>query len=206
MMMKNYKLAGFLTVTAALLLAACASQMEPAQSAIAGVESAVSGASADAGKYVPDQLSAVQAKLADLKAAFDKKDYKSVLSSAPAVLTEAQGLMAAAALKKETVMKALSGDWTTMAASLPQLVSTVKSRVDMLSKSHHAPAGVDLAAAKSGLADATTLWGKAQAAFSSGNVEEAVNAAKEVKSKAEAAAAALKMTLPAAAPAAPAAG
>ena len=202
MMKKQYKLAGFLTMTAALLLAACASQMEPAQTAIAGIESAISTASADASKYVPDQLSAVQAKLADLKADFDKKDYKAVLAGAPALLSEAQGLLGAAAMKKEEVMKALSADWTGMAASLPQLVATVKSRVDMLSKSKHAPAGVDLAAAKTNLADATTLWGKAQAAFSANNVEEAVNAAREVKAKAEAAAAALKMKLPGAAPAA----
>ena len=202
MMTKQYKLAGFLTMTAVLLLAACASQMEPAQTAIAGIESAISSASADASKYIPDQLSGVQAKLADLKADFDKKDYKAVLAGAPALLSEAQGLLGAAAMKKEAVMKALSADWTGMAASLPQLVATVKSRVDMLSKSHHAPAGVDLAAAKTNLADATTLWGKAQAAFSANNVEEAVNAAKEVKAKAEAAAAALKMKLPGAAPAA----
>ena len=202
MTMRNFKLAGLITVTAALLLAACASQMEPAQTAIAGIEAAITSASADAGKYVPDQLSAVQAKLTDLKAAFDKKDYKSVLAGAPALLSEAQGLLGAAALKKEEVMKAMSAEWTVVAASLPQLVAAVKSRVDTLSKSHHAPAGVDLAAAKTGLADATALWGKAQAAFSSGNVEEAVTAAREVKAKAEAAAAALKMKLPGAAPAA----
>ncbi len=202
MMTNKYKLAGLLTMTAALLLAACASQMEPAQTAIAGIESAISSASTDAAKYVPEQLSGVQAKLADLKGDFDKKDYKAVLASAPALLSEAQALLGAAAMKKEAVMKALSADWTGMAASLPQLVATVKSRVDMLSKSHHAPAGVDLAAAKTSLADATTLWGKAQAAFSANNVEEAVNAAKEVKAKAEAAAAALKMKLPGAAPAA----
>ena len=202
MRMRNFKLAGFVTVTATLLLAACASQMEPAQTAIAGIESAISSASADAGKYVPEQLSPVQAKLTDLKAAFDKKDYKSVLAGAPALLSEAQGLLGAAAMKKEEVMKAMSAEWTGMAASLPPLVSAVKSRVDALSKSHHAPAGMDLAAAKSALADATLLWGKAQAAFSSGNVEEAVTAAREVKAKAEAAAAALKMKLPGAAPAA----
>jgi len=201
MTMKSYKLAGLLTVAAAMLLAACANQMEPAQTAIAGVESAINSASADAGKYVPDQLAAVQGKLADLKASFDKKDYQSVITSAPGVLSEAQGLLAAAAIKKEEVTKALTGEWTGMSASLPQLVSAVKSRVDVLSKSHKVPAGVDLAAAKSGLADATTLWGKAQAAFTSGNVADAVSAAKEVKAKAEAAATALKMKLPGAAPA-----
>jgi hypothetical protein len=66
----------------------------------------------------------------------------------------------------------------------------------VLGKSKHLPAGVDLEAAKSGLADATSLWEKAQAAFTGGNVEDAVNAAKDTKVKAEAAAAALKLTLP----------
>jgi hypothetical protein len=64
------------------------------------------------------------------------------------------------------------------------------------------PAGIDLAAAKSGLADATSLWSKAQAAFSAGNLEEAVSTAKDVKAKAEAAAAALKLDLSKPAPAA----
>jgi hypothetical protein len=196
------KTVGFLAVAAALLLGACANQMEPAKQAIAGIDSAVSAASADAGKYIPDQLASVQAKVADLKAAFDKKDYKAVLAGAPAILSEAQGLLGAAAMKKEEVVKAMSGEWTTLAASLPGLVSAVSSRVAVLSKSKHPPAGVDLAAATSASADATSLWSKAQAAFSAGNVEEAVTAARDVKAKAEAAAAALKLKLPGAAPAA----
>jgi hypothetical protein len=72
----------------------------------------------------------------------------------------------------------------------------VKSRVDVLSKSKKLPEGVDLAAAKTALADATEGWAKAQAASTGGNVEEAVNMAKMVKEKASAAAAALKMAMP----------
>ena len=198
----KHKTVGFLAVTAALLLGACANQMEPAQSALAGIDSAVSAASADAGKYIPDQLSAVQTKLADLKTAFEKKDYAAVLTGAPAILTEAQGLLGAAAMKKDEVVKAMGGEWTTLAATLPGLVYAVTSRVAVLAKSKHLPAGVDLAAATSSSADATSLWSKAQAAFAAGNVEEAVTAARDVKAKAEAAAAALKMVIPGAAPAA----
>jgi len=205
MMIRKYKNFGFMALAATVLLSACANQMEPAQTAIAGIDSAVSAASADAGKYIPDQLASVQAKLADLKASFDKKDYKAVLTGAPAVLTEAQGLLGAAAIKKDEVVKAANASWTGMAASLPGLVAAVSSRVAVLAKSKHPPAGVDVAAAKSASEEATSLWSKAQAAFAAGNVEEAVAAANDVKAKAEAAAAALKMKLPEAAPAAAAA-
>jgi hypothetical protein len=185
-----------------LVLAACANQKEPATAAISGIESAINAASADASKYVPDQLADVQSKFSALKDSFNKQDYKAVVTGAPAVLAAAQGLASAAAAKKEEIVKALTADWTTMAASLPDLVGAVKSRVDILSKSKKVPAGIDLPAAKTGLEEATALWQKAQGAFSSGNIEEAVNTAKEVKAKAEAAAAALKLNLtPAAAPA-----
>jgi hypothetical protein len=185
-----------------LVLAACANQKEPAAAAISGIESAISTASADASKYVPDQLADVQSKFDALKDSFNKQDYKAVVTGAPAVLTAAQGLASAAAAKKEEVLQALNGEWTTLAASLPNLVGAVKSRVDILSKSRKLPAGVDLTAAKSGLEEATSLWTKAQGAFSSGNIDEAVTTAKDVKAKAEAAAAALKLELtPADAPA-----
>lgn len=201
MTIRNTKTVGFLAVAAALLLGACANQMEPAQKAIAGVESAVNAASPDAGKYVPDQLAAVQKKLADLKASFDNKDYATVLSSAPAALSDAQGLLGAAMLKKDEVVKAMSAQWPAMAASLPALVSSVTSRVAAMARNKHPPADVDVNAAKASIADASSLWSKAQAAFAAGNIEEAVNTAKDVKAKAEAAAAAIKMKLPNAAPA-----
>ena len=199
MTIRKYKSVGFIGLAAALLLSACANQMEPAQQAIAGIESAIGAASSDAGKYVPDQLSGVQSKLGELKTAMANKDYKAVLAGAPAVLTEAQGLLGAAAIKKSDVVKAMGTEWTAMAATLPALVGAVTSRIAVLGKSKHLPAGVDLPAAKTGAEEATSLWAKAQGAFAAGNVEEAVTTAKIVKDKAEAAAKALNLALPMAA-------
>jgi hypothetical protein len=179
-----------------VLLAACASQMQPAKQAIDSVESAINAASADAGKYIPDQLAAAQAGLANLKNSFDNKDYKAVIAGAPKVLAEAQALVGIAAAKKEEVMKAMTAEWTSLSASLPQLVAAVQSRLAVLSKSRKPPAGVDVAAAKTAMTDASTMWAQAQSASTAGNMDTAVDAAKKAKEKAEAAATALKMTLP----------
>ncbi|HEV7432862.1 MAG TPA: hypothetical protein VGN77_07455 [Steroidobacteraceae bacterium] len=197
MMMQKNRTFAFMAVAAALLLGACANQMEPAKQAIAGIESAIA-AVPDASKYIPEQLAGVQAKLADLKTAYDNKDYKTVMSGAPAVLSEAQGLMGAAMLKKEAMVKAASAEWPTLAAALPALMTTVTNRVTALGKSKHVPAGVDMAAAKSAADEAAASWTKAQAANTAGDLEGAVASAHDAKAKLEAAAAAMKMTLPAA--------
>ena len=192
---------GFLAVAAAVLLGACVNQMEPAKQAIANIDSAVNAAT-DAAKYVPDQLATVQTKLTDLKTAFDNKDYKTVLAGAPALLAEAQGLLGATMLKKESVIKAMSAEWPGLAAAVPGLVAAVTNRAAALSKTRHLPTGVDLPAAKTAVADAASQWSKAQAADKAGDVEGAVTSARDAKAKAEAAAAAMKMSLPGAAAAA----
>ncbi len=186
---------------AAIILAACASQKEPAQKLIGDIESTVAAASTEAAKYVPDQLADVQTKLSGLKSSFDKQDYAAVVTGGPAVLTAAQGLATAAAAKKDEVLKALDDEWSGLAGSLPADVTAVQNRIDMLSKKSNRKEakGIDLNAAKAGLGDATSLWSKAQAAFAAGNLDEAVSTAKDVKAKVEAVATSLKLDLPAAA-------
>jgi len=180
---------------AAIILAACAGQKEPAQKLITEIEATVTAASAEAAKYVPDQLADVQSKLGALKASFAKQDYAAVVTGAPAVLSAAQGLATAAAAKKDEILKALNDEWTSLAGTLPGAVTAIQDRIDLLGKksSRKLAAGVDLAAAKSGLSDAASLWSKAQAAFAAGNMDEAVSTAKDVKSKVDSLATSLKL-------------
>ena len=96
-------------------------------------------------------------------------------------------------------MKALGNEWRSLAASIPPSVTAVQTRIDELSKTRHVPKGIDLGAAKSGLADATAAWDKAESTFKSGNASDAVPMAKDAMSKVESAAAALKLNLPPAA-------
>jgi hypothetical protein len=184
-------------VAAAVVIAACGNQMEPAQKAITDIESAVAAAGADAEKYIPEQVAAVKGSVDALKAAFDQKDYKSVVTGAPAVLAEAQGLVAAAAAKKDEVMAALNGEWTQLSTELPAAVTAIQGRIDELSKAKKLPEGLDKAAvasASAGLAEAQALWTEATNAFGAGALEEAVTKANAVKAKANELMSALGMT------------
>jgi hypothetical protein len=201
--MKRVRQYALIFLAGAALLAACANQREPAQKMINDIEAAVNAASADAAKYVPDQLIGVQTKLGDLKASFARGDYKYVVQAAPAVLGEAQGLASAAAAKMAEAAKQLNDQWTSLSGAVPGYMTAIQNRIDLLSKKSNRKLakGIDLDAAKSALSDATSLWSKAQGAFGNGNMGEAVMAAKEVNAKLAELAMSLKMDL--AAPAAP---
>ncbi len=182
---------------AALALAACAGQKEPARKLLADIDTSVTAASAEAAKYIPDRLMAVQRQTGELKAAFDKHDYPAVMNGGPAVLAAAQTLAMAAASKKDEVLKAMNDQWTVLAGAVPDYLTAIQKRLDFLRKkaNQKLAAGMDLDAAKSGEEDAALLWSKAQAAFASGSMDEAVRTAQEVKSRIEALAAALKLDL-----------
>jgi hypothetical protein len=188
----------FASIAAAAALAACAGQRDPAQKMLNDIDVAVNASSAEAAKYVPDRLIDVQTKLGDLKASFERKDYQAVVTAAPPVLIEAQGLASAAAAKKAAMLQTLNDQWTSLSGALPGDVSAIQSRIELLSKKSNRKlaAGIDLNAAKSTLGEASLLWSKAQGAFGNGNMDEAVTAAKNVKAMLDALAMSLKMDLP----------
>ena len=182
---------------AALLLAACASQMEPAQRSISDIEAALGTAAPDAAKYVPDRLTDVRRELNDLRAAFDRRDYAAVLEAAPGVMTKAQGLAGAAAARKAQLTQALGEEWSDLAARLPGYMTTIQSRIEFLAKKPNSKmaAGIDLDAGRGSLSEDLSVWSKAQAAFATGNLGEAVTTAKSLENSVKGLAATLKIEL-----------
>jgi hypothetical protein len=180
-----------------IILAACAGQKEPAEKLIGEIHATVAAASSEAAKYIPDQLASVQTQLSALKASFEKQDYAAVVSGAPAVLAAASSLATDAATKKDEVLKALNDKWTALAGSVPGYLTAIQNRIDFLTKKANkkAAAGIDVEGAKSALGEAMATWSKAQAAFATGNMDEAVNTAQDVKSKVDAVASNLKLDL-----------
>ena len=181
-------------VFSALILAAC-SQRDPAQKLINDIDAAVSAASPDAAKYVPDDLIDVQKKAAELKASFDKKDYKAVVNAAPPVLAAAQSLATASAVKKEQETKKLQLQWAALAAEVPGDINVIQRRIDFLGKPRNRKlaSGVDLDAARGSLGDATLLWANAQQAYTASRFEEAMADGNGAKGKLQALAASMKL-------------
>ena len=97
-----------------------------------------------------------------------------MLAGAPALLIEAKGLAAAAAAKKDEIMKALAAQWTELSGLR---ASDWLLRLRRAWMRYRRPVGyrrVDVAAAKSGLRMLRRYGSKAQAAFQSNHVADAV--------------------------------
>jgi len=183
--MKRIQMFRALLVLALAALAACANLQEPAHKVLTDAEATVTAVAADAQQYVPEQYATVQKKLEDLKASFDKQDYKAVVEAGPGLLADVKALKDAAEAKKREVVEALNGQWTGFASAVPQTVAAIEARLASL-KGKKLPAGVTkdaVSSAKSGLDEAKTAWNEATSAFGNGNLQPAVDKAKAVKAK-----------------------
>jgi DNA repair exonuclease SbcCD ATPase subunit len=182
---------GLLLALVAVILAACTSQREPAENAVARVVAALDEIRPDAQNYASEQLQAVESSVKRLKANLDKKDYSSVVQGAPSVASEVEALKTTVAQAKadaEANLAAAQSEWTDLSASVPPLVEKLQARVDQLTKSRKYPKGMDKAAfdtAKAGFESLKTEWTDATADFDSGHPADAVRKARAAKSKAQ---------------------
>jgi len=199
----------FALVACALLafgLAACSPDKGPADLAIKAADQEIPAAAPEAEKYVPDQLAAARESLKSAQDLFANKDYKGALAAATELGPKAKDLATAAAAKKDELTKA----WTELSATLPQTVASIQAKVEELGKARKLPKGMDKAAltqAQEGLAGLTKSWEEASAAFTGGNLVDAMAKAGGLKEKGAEIMALLGMAppAPAEAPAAPAA-
>jgi len=72
-------------LAAAAMLAACTSQKEPAEHAVAKIEASLNDVRADAEKYAADQLKSTEASVNRLKDNLAKQDWSGVVVGAPSV-------------------------------------------------------------------------------------------------------------------------
>ena len=174
-----------------LVLAACANQKEPAEKAVAQVESSLAEIRADAEKYAAEELKGVDESVTKLKNNLTSKDYQAVVLGAPSVASAVKSLKETVAIKKadmEAVMAAAQAEWTDLSAKMPQMVEALQSRIDTLSKSRKLPSDLDKATFDTVKADFETLkteWTEASSEFASGAAADAVRKARSAKSRGE---------------------
>jgi predicted small secreted protein len=175
---------------AAVLLVGCNTQKGPAEQAVASAQAALDAVRDDAQKYAPEQLGGVEAKLNDMKGAFQQGNYAGVLAAAPGVTAAIAGMKDAAAAKKGEAEQALAkakDDWGPASTAVPKMVDDIAKHVETLSKNKHLPRGVtkdSLAAAKTAVDTMKSTWADATNASSSGDYTTAMAKAQAVKDKA----------------------
>jgi hypothetical protein len=159
---------------AALVAAACGERKQPAQNLLTDIATVTAGATTDANHYLPERLRRVESDLGDLEIAFDAGRFAEILARGPGVLEEAHALAADASAASSARKLELTGRWQALSAALPGEIDSIASRIDQLR------AGADAAPVRAALRAVTSLWSKAQAAFATGNLEEAVSTAVRV--------------------------
>lgn len=183
------------TLAALAVAAGCAGQKEPAENAVASVEAALAEFKDDAVKFAKDQYEAVEAKIADLKAKVEKKEYKEVVVAAPEATKDVTALRETVAAKKtefEAAVAAATEKWNALAADMPAIVAALQKKVDAMAKGKKdkSPSADSLA-----LDTVKNMWADASNLFSSGQAVEAVAKGEEAKAKAQELAATLKVKI-----------
>jgi DNA repair exonuclease SbcCD ATPase subunit len=178
-------------LAAAAILAACTSQKEPAEQAVAKIEASMNEIRTDAQQYAADQLKSTETSVNRLKENLGKQDYSAVVVGAPSVASEVDALKTAVTTAKadaEATLAAAQTEWTDLSANVPPMVEKLQARIDQLTKTKKFPKGMDKAAfetAKSGFETLKTDWTAATSEFASGEAANAVRKGRNVKARAE---------------------
>ena len=177
-------------LTVMLVSAACSSQKEPAEQAIARMDNTLSAIHDSAARYAPETLKAVEAQVAAIKQSFAKGDYAGVLAAAPGVNSSIASLRQDAGAKQSAAdaeAAKVKQQWRTLTYEVPKLVAGLHTQVDTLSSGHSLPRGVTKASfssAKDGVASLDAMWTDANNTVATGDYAGAVTKGQAVKDRA----------------------
>jgi hypothetical protein len=166
-----------------LLAIACTdANKAPAEAAMKTAEAAVATLGAEVSKFAPEGMASIQKSLAAAKDLIAKQDYKGALDAATAIPGKVKEVAAAAAAKKDELVKA----WNDVSAKVPAMTAAIKSRLGILAQAKKMPAGLDkaaLAKANEGVAALESGFAKVSDEFKGGKLAEAIAGAKDLQAK-----------------------
>lgn len=170
----------------AMILGGCG-KADTSTSVIGQAEGAVTSVRDSAQVYAPEELKSAEAKLAQMKADHEEKDYKSVLAAVPDMNAQIKTINDAVAAKQVAAVAA-EQEWTALNQEIPKDVEVIQARVDELSVASKLPKDVTketVATAKTELETVKATWAEATAEASSGKLVEATEKARTVAAKVE---------------------
>ena len=177
----------FLTAALAALclgLAACASQKEPAEQALAALEAKFQESGAEVQKYLPERYAEVEKSLADLRDSMAKESYGDVVTGAAAAQDALKRAVADARVAHAQSVAAMEDEWNALVKEVPAMISAMDKKIT--SQRGKPPKGMTGAAWKQTIADydaARDAWSKASADMTRANFEATVLAARDAKAK-----------------------
>jgi hypothetical protein len=177
-------------VTAALCalvlgLAGCASQKEPAEQAMAAVESKFKESAAEIQKYLPERFAELEQTIASLRESLAQQDYGDVVEGAAAAQDALKRTIADARVKRAQTIAAMDREWDELVQSMPPMIAAMDRKIS--SQRGRPPKGMTGDEWKQTIADydaARDAWTKATATERTrANLEGMVTAARDAKAK-----------------------
>jgi hypothetical protein len=166
-----------------------------AERGLSSAQAALDAVKTEGSQYAPDLVQDIENSLAAARETFAKGNFRQALAEAQLLPKKMSALDAAVAAKKTELTK----EWSTLSASLPEVVDAIQGRVSVLSKAKRLPAGMSREAfdkARSGADEVAKTWAEAGDALTKGNVGDAVEEARAVRARAAEIMAALEMEVP----------
>jgi hypothetical protein len=172
---------------AALLMAGCAKNQHAAKEAVDNIEKSLADVRADAERYAPDGLKAIDSQVARFKADIEAKNFDDVVAGKPALEKAVASLKDAVATGKEHARQALAvakTEWESLSVEVPKMVETLDARVAELDKKKlfRGVKKEDFEGAKQTLASMKSTWQEAVDASKDGKTVSAADKAKSAKS------------------------
>jgi hypothetical protein len=173
-----------LIAAAAVGLAGCASQKEPAEQALAAIDKTLEGSGAQVQKYLPERYQEIEAKVKALRDALAQENYGDVVADAPAVTDLLRKAVADSAIRRAQLRVEMEAEWAELVKTMPGMIQAMDRKIAV--QGGRPPAGLDQSGWKAMIDsyDATRdAWGKASAEISAANFEDTVLAARDAKAK-----------------------
>jgi hypothetical protein len=163
-------------------LAGCASQKEPAEQAMAGIEKSLEASGGMLQKYLPERYEEINAKIAALRDDLAKEKFGDVVAGAPAVADALRRAVADSQIRKAQMKVELETVWNDLVKTMPAMIAAVDKKIS--SQGGKPPKDMDRDAYKALVASydaARASWSKAAESIDASNFESTVETAREAR-------------------------